>query len=70
MRRAQAPARVRSRWAAETLVSFAFDAVLHWLEDGDAAHDAEFLERVDASLPALVAAWAKVPAAGNQRSAK
>ena len=53
-------ARVRSRWAAETLVSFAFDAVLHWLEDGDPARDREFLARVDASLPALVAAWASV----------
>jgi AcrR family transcriptional regulator len=60
MRLAHAPARVRSRWAAETLVSFVFDALLHWLEDGDPALDAEFLARVDGSLPALVAAWAAV----------
>jgi AcrR family transcriptional regulator len=60
MRAANAPARVRSRWAAETLVSFVFDAVLHWLEAGDPAGDVEFLARVDASLPALVAAWASV----------
>jgi AcrR family transcriptional regulator len=60
MKRAQAPARVRSRWAAETLVSFVFDALLHWLEDGDPTQDREFLERMDASLPALVAAWAKI----------
>jgi len=60
MASARAPARVRSRWAAETLVSFVFDALLHWLEDGDPARDAEFLARVDASLPALVAAWARV----------
>jgi AcrR family transcriptional regulator len=60
MRLARAPARVRSRWAAETLVSFVFDALLHWLEDGDPARDDEFLARVDASLPALVAAWAAV----------
>jgi AcrR family transcriptional regulator len=57
MRLARAPAPVRTRWAAETLVSFVFDALLHWLEDGDPAHDDEFLARVDASLPALVAAW-------------
>ena len=60
MARAHAPARVRNRWAAETLVSFVFDALLHWLEDGDPARDAAFLARVDASLPALVAAWARV----------
>jgi AcrR family transcriptional regulator len=60
MRRAHAPARVRNRWAAETLVSFVFDALLHWLEDGDPALDPAFLERVDASLPALVTAWAGV----------
>ncbi len=63
MRRARAPARVRGRWAAETLVSFVFDALLHWLEDGDPGRDDEFLASVDASLPALVAAWAGVPAA-------
>ena len=57
---AHAPTRVRGRWAAETLVSFVFEALLHWIEDGDPAHDDEFLARVDASLPALVAAWASV----------
>ena len=61
MQRAHAPDAVRGRWAAETLVSFVFDALLHWIEDGDAARDDEFLARVDASLPALVAAWAAVP---------
>jgi AcrR family transcriptional regulator len=60
MVRAHAPARVRGRWAAETLVSFVFDALLHWLEDGDPAQDAVFRARVDASLPALVRAWAAV----------
>ena len=61
MQRAHAPDAVRGRWAAETLVSFVIDALLHWIEDGDAARDDEFLARVDASLPALVAAWATVP---------
>ena len=36
------------------------DALLHWIEDGDPAHDDAFLARVDASLPALVAAWSLV----------
>jgi AcrR family transcriptional regulator len=57
---AHAPTRVRGRWAAETLVSFVFDALLHWIEDGDPERDDEFVARVDASLPALVAAWAAV----------
>ena len=26
---------MRTRWAAETLVSFVLDALLHWIEDGD-----------------------------------
>jgi len=62
MAQAHAPTRVRTRWAAETLVSFVLDALLHWIEDGDPDRDGEFLARVDASLPALVAAWAKVGA--------
>jgi AcrR family transcriptional regulator len=68
MARAHAPAGVRGRWAAETLVSFVFDALLHWIEDGDAARDDEFLARVDASLPALVAALATVASAPRPRS--
>jgi AcrR family transcriptional regulator len=72
MARAHAPTRVRTRWAAETLVSFVLDALLHWIEDGDPDRDAEFVARVDASLPALVAAWASVGARGRavQSSAK
>ena len=62
MARAQAPSRVRTRWAAETLVSFVVDALLHWIEDGEPERDHEFVARVDASLPALVAAWAGVGA--------
>jgi AcrR family transcriptional regulator len=62
MAQAHAPTRVRTRWAAETLVSFVLDALLHWIEDGDRERDDEFLARVDASLPALVTAWAEVGA--------
>jgi len=62
MAEAHAPTRVRTRWAAETLVSFVLDALLHWIEDGEPDRDGEFLARVDASLPALVAAWASVGA--------
>ncbi len=65
MRVSRAPVRVRTRWAAETLVSFVFDALLHWLEDGDPARDREFLAQVDASLPALVAAWTRAHSAGQ-----
>jgi AcrR family transcriptional regulator len=61
MQRAHAPESVRGRWAAETLVPFVFDALLHWIEDGDPEHDDAFVARIDASLPALVAAWAAVP---------
>ena len=62
MAAAHAPTRVRTRWAAETLVSFVLNTVLHWIEDGEPDRDGEFLARVDASLPALVAAWASVGA--------
>lgn len=48
----------RETWAAETLVSFVFDALLHWLEDGSPERDDEFLASMGASLPALVNAWA------------
>jgi AcrR family transcriptional regulator len=52
--------RLRERWAAETLVSFVFDALLHWLEEGSPGRDEEFLALMGASLPALVSAWAGV----------
>ena len=51
------------RWAAETLVTYVIGAVLHWLEEGDPAGDADVVERVTASLPAIVGAWAMAPAA-------
>lgn len=52
--------RLRERWAAETLVSYVFDALLHWLEEGSPGRDEEFLALMAASLPALVSAWAEV----------
>jgi AcrR family transcriptional regulator len=52
--------RLRERWAAETLVSFVFDALLHWLEEGSPGRDREFLDLMAVSLPALVNAWAGV----------
>jgi AcrR family transcriptional regulator len=52
--------RLRERWAAETLVSFVFDALLHWLEEGSPGRDEEFLELMAVSLPALISAWAGV----------
>ena len=48
----------RERWAAETLVSFVFDAILHWLEEGSPGPDDEFLDLMAAAMPALVTAWA------------
>jgi AcrR family transcriptional regulator len=46
------------RWAAETIVSYLVEAVLHWLDDGDAARDDEFVERVTEGLHAMHNAWA------------
>jgi AcrR family transcriptional regulator len=60
LRAAGLSGRLRERWAAETLVSFVFDALLHWLEEGSPGRDSEFLELMAASLPALINAWAGV----------
>jgi AcrR family transcriptional regulator len=49
--------RLREQWAAETLVSFVFDALLHWLEEGSPGRDEEFLQLMAVSIPALVNAW-------------
>jgi AcrR family transcriptional regulator len=58
LRSAGLSSRLRERWAAETLVSFVFDALLHWMEEGSPGRDEEFLALMAASLPALVTAWA------------
>ncbi|MDQ1404041.1 MAG: hypothetical protein QOG03_2357 [Actinomycetota bacterium] len=53
--------RLRERWAAETLVSYVVEAVLHWMEEGSPGRDEEFLALMAESLPAIVTAWARVP---------
>ena len=45
------------RWAAETIMSYLVSSVLHWLEEGDAADDEQFVGRVTRSLPAMIRAW-------------
>ena len=45
------------RWAAETIVSYLVESVLHWLDDGDPARDAEFVDRVTNGLHAIHTAW-------------
>ena len=44
-------------WAAPTAVAFLVEAVLVWLDRGDAAADARFTELTTRSLEALVATW-------------
>ena len=44
------------RWATITFVDHLYDAVLTWLDVGDAARDDEFVEVTSAGLRALVAA--------------
>lgn len=57
------------RWGAETLVAFVVDAVLAWLDHGDAARDDEFADRVSASMLAMVQPWADQPVPGAPRRA-
>lgn len=45
-------------WASEATVAWLVDAVLTWLECGDAARDAEMVELSSAGLHALVTSWA------------
>jgi AcrR family transcriptional regulator len=46
------------RWQAETIFSWLLDATLAWLDEGDAAQDDVFVERVTAALQAIHQAWA------------
>ncbi|HVF74161.1 MAG TPA: TetR/AcrR family transcriptional regulator [Acidimicrobiales bacterium] len=52
--------RRRKRWAAEALMSWLVDAVVHWLEEGTADRDDELIELVSRSLPAMITAWSEV----------
>jgi AcrR family transcriptional regulator len=45
-------------WAAQTLFDHLVDAVLDWLDHGDAAHDDGFIALETAALQATVGAWA------------
>lgn len=51
------PDPVFRRWAAEVAVSHVRNAVLTWLEVGDPARDAEFVQRCFAGVNALWSAW-------------
>jgi AcrR family transcriptional regulator len=47
----------RLTWASETILSFALDAVTHWVELEPPERDEEFMELMSASMPLLVGAW-------------
>jgi AcrR family transcriptional regulator len=47
----------RLTWAAETVLSFAIDAVTHWVDIEPPERDEEFLELMSASMPLLIGAW-------------
>lgn len=49
--------RRRRRWAAESVMSWLVDSVIHWLEHGTASRDEEMVEWVSTSLVAMVTAW-------------
>ncbi len=47
-----------AEWAAQTLFDHFVDAVLDWLDHGDATHDEQFVALETAALRATVGAWA------------
>ncbi|HUR77471.1 MAG TPA: helix-turn-helix domain-containing protein [Acidimicrobiales bacterium] len=47
----------RLTWAAETLLSFAVDAVTHWVAIEPPERDHELLELMAASMPLMIGAW-------------
>jgi len=55
-----------AEWAAQTLFDHLVDAVLDWLDHGDAAHDATFVALETAALQATVAAWATTSPANRR----
>ncbi|MGH9013351.1 MAG: TetR/AcrR family transcriptional regulator [Acidimicrobiia bacterium] len=44
-------------WAAHAVVGYLLEAVLNWLEYGDAAHDSRFVRATETALRAGVRAW-------------
>ena len=49
------------RWATRATVAYLVEAVLAWVEDGDASLDARFVAATEAALKAGVKSWAKAP---------
>lgn len=47
------------RWAAEVILGFLVTSVLTWLDEGDPAHDDDFVLVCTRSLKALVGTWAE-----------
>ena len=52
-----------AEWAAQALFDHLVDAVLDWLDHGDAAHDDDFIALETSALRATVAAWATTSSA-------
>ncbi len=52
-----------AEWAAQTLFDHLVDAVLDWLDYGDAAHDDAFIALETSAIRATVAAWATTTSA-------
>ncbi|MGZ8734781.1 MAG: TetR/AcrR family transcriptional regulator, partial [Acidimicrobiia bacterium] len=50
-----------AEWAAQTIVGYLVEAVLNWLEYGDAARDAEFIDLATEALRSGINAWAAAP---------
>jgi AcrR family transcriptional regulator len=50
-----------AEWAAQTIVGYLVEAVLNWLEYGDAERDADFVELATAALRSGISAWSANP---------
>jgi hypothetical protein len=46
-------------WAAHAVFGYMVEAVLNWLEFGDAAHDQQFVRATNSALRAGVRAWSE-----------
>jgi AcrR family transcriptional regulator len=57
-----------TEWAAQTLFDHLVDAVLNWLDHGDARLDDQFVSTEAAALLATVAAWVRVHPADSGTS--